>query len=203
MIETTPSLIAFLIPLAYSPGPGNLFFAAAGARFGLGATLPALAGYHVATWVVTLAAGLGLAAAVGAAPGLFTALRWAGVAYVLWLALGFLLAAAGAGPEGQGGDARPAGFGSGALLLLLNPKAYVIIALMFSQFLPVGQEAGHGAAVLWITTVFTLNNLVAFTVWSLAGDRLAAHFRDTGSARRLNTFFGVLLAGVAFWLAAI
>ena len=67
MIETTPSLIVFLIPLAYSPGPGNLFFAAAGARFGLGATLPALAGYHVATWVVTLAAGLGLAAAVGAA----------------------------------------------------------------------------------------------------------------------------------------
>ncbi|MGB3147497.1 MAG: LysE family translocator [Paracoccaceae bacterium] len=195
MTELTLALILFLFPLAYSPGPGNMFFAAAGARFGLVATMPASAGYHVATWVMTLVIGLGFAAAAQAAPATYGALRWAGVGYVLWLAWGFLRAGATGSPVG----ARPAGFGTGAILLLLNPKAYVIIALMFSQFLTVAEGP---ATVVWITTVFTLNNLLAFTLWTLIGDRLAAQFRSERSARRLNTVFGVLLAGVALWMAA-
>ena len=43
------ALLAFLFPLAYSPGPGNMFFAAIGARFGLRSTLAATAGYHITT----------------------------------------------------------------------------------------------------------------------------------------------------------
>jgi threonine/homoserine/homoserine lactone efflux protein len=144
---------------------------------------------------VTLALGLGFAAASEIAPGVHAALRWTGAAYVLWLSWTFLRA----GATGSPADARPGGFGTGAILLLLNPKAYVIIALMFSQFLGAGQGA---AVVLWITTVFTLNNLLAFTLWTMMGDRIAARFRDERSARRLNSFFGLLLAGVALWMAA-
>lgn len=194
MTELTLSLILFLVPLAYSPGPGNMFFAAAGARFGLAATLPASAGYHLATWLVTLAIGLGFAAAAQAAPATYAALRWAGVGYVLWLAWGFLRA----GATGNRAGARPAGFGTGAILLLLNPKAYVIIALMFSQFLTAAEGR---ATVVWITTVFTLNNLVAFTLWTMAGDRLAMLFRGGPATERLNLLFGLMLAGVALWMA--
>jgi len=74
MIELLPALLLFLVPLAYSPGPGNLFFAANGARFGLRATLPALAGYHLLTWIVTCAIGLGLIRVLEAAPKLMAAL---------------------------------------------------------------------------------------------------------------------------------
>ena len=99
--------------------------------------------------------------------------------------------------------ARPLGALGGALLLLLNPKAYMIIALMFSQFLPTAPQGGglSGAgAVLWITTFFTLNNLMAFTLWTVAGARLAAAFRIDRQARRINTGFGIALALVALWL---
>jgi threonine/homoserine/homoserine lactone efflux protein len=44
MPELVPALLLFLLPLAYSPGPGNLFFAATGARFGLAATAPRATG---------------------------------------------------------------------------------------------------------------------------------------------------------------
>ncbi|MGB3315703.1 MAG: LysE family translocator [Albidovulum sp.] len=196
MTDLTLALVVFLFPLAYSPGPGNLFFAATGARFGLAATLPASTGYHVATWIVTLAVGFGFAAASKVAPGAFAVLRWAGAAYVLWLAWGFTRA----GAMADAIDGRGVGFGTGVFLLLLNPKAYVIIALMFSQFLSVGQGAGQ---ILWITTVFTLNNLLAFSLWTLMGDRLAARFRDDLAARRLNMMFGLLLAGVAMWMATV
>ncbi|MDK3018715.1 LysE family translocator [Pseudodonghicola flavimaris] len=194
MADLTLPLLAFLFPLAYSPGPGNMLFAATGARFGLRATAPASLGYHLATWIVTAGLGFGIATALAQAPLLFALLKWAGAAYVLWLALG--LWRAGALDAAQ--EARPMGARDGVVLLLLNPKAYVIILLMFSQFL--GPATGP-ADVVWITTVFTLNNAIAFAVWALIGDRLALRFRDPHQARRLNRGLGVLLAGVAVWMA--
>jgi threonine/homoserine/homoserine lactone efflux protein len=189
------ALLVFLFPLAYSPGPGNMFFAANGARFGVRATLPVSAGYHLATWIVTAAIGLGFATALERAPGLFLAIRWAGSAYVFYLAWKLFRAGAVEADEA----ARPAGFADGVVLLVLNPKAYVIIALMFGQFLE-GAGQSHLASVIWITTVFTLNNLLAFTVWTVIGEKIAAQFRDEGHAHRMNRAFGLVLAGVAVWM---
>jgi threonine/homoserine/homoserine lactone efflux protein len=191
----TIALLLFLLPLAYSPGPGNMVFAANGARFGLRATIPATLGYHVATWIVTAAIGIGFFGLVGGQPGVVRVMQVAGAAYVLWLALSI----ARAGVLADAGSARPMGIWGGVVLLALNPKAYLIIALMFTQFLPVGVE-DRAAAVLWIATVFTLNNLVAFTAWTLAGDRLARLFRLDRSARCLNIGFGLVLAAVAVWM---
>lgn len=197
MFSTLFALVMFLFPLAYSPGPGNMFFAANGARFGFRATVPASLGYHLATWGVTAAIGLGFFAILDRAPALFLVLKIAGSLYVLWLAWKLLRA----GALAHEAAAHPAGILDGAVLLVLNPKAYVIIALMFSQFL--AGEAQSAAPVLWIATVFTLNNLVAFSAWTFAGDRIAARFRNPSSARRLNRVFGTLLAAVAVWMLAI
>ena len=196
MFQTLTALVIFLFPLAYSPGPGNLFFAANGARFGFRATLGATAGYHLATWGVTAMIGFGLLGALEAAPGAFRAVQWLGAAYVFWIAWGMLRA----GTLNKGGKPRPASFMDGVILLLLNPKAYVIITLMFTQFLTPG-AVNHMGLVLAITTVFTVNNLVAFSLWTLAGDRLAALFAQDSSARRLNLLFGEMLAAVAVWMA--
>lgn len=195
MFQTTLALAVFLFPLAYSPGPGNLFFAANGARFGGRATVPATAGYHIATWVVTLAIGLGFAAALSQASAPFTAIRIAGSLYVLWIAWKMLRA----GTLGSLKDAHPPTFLNGAALFLLNPKAYVIIALMFSQFIGPGDRSDT-VAVLWITSAFTVNNLIAFSVWTVLGDRLARMFRTPHSAQILNNVFGCTLVLVALWM---
>ena len=191
----TLALLLFLLPLAYSPGPGNMVFAANGARFGVRATIPATLGYHAATWIVTAGIGIGLFGLVGGAPGVMRAMQVVGAAYVLWLALS--LARAGALTDRAA--ARPMGIWGGAVLLALNPKAYLIIALMFSQFLPADDQSS-AAAVAWIATVFTLNNLVAFSLWTLAGDRLARLFRADAAARWLNLSCGAMLAAVALWM---
>lgn len=195
MLQTTLALIVFLLPLAYSPGPGNMFFAANGARFGFRATLPANAGYHVATWIVTLAIGSGFLAAFERVPKIFAVLKVAGAFYVLWLAWKMFRAGALQGAE----DARPANFIDGVVLLLLNPKAYVIISLMFTQFLPISQDTMF-TAILLITTVFTVNNFLAFVLWTLVGDMIAGVFRSPDSARKINMIFGTALALVAIWM---
>lgn len=189
------ALLVFLFPLAYSPGPGNMFFAVLGARSGVAASLPANAGYHIATLVVTLLIGAGIVAALDPASPLFFVLKTAGSFYVLWLA--WKMAVSGRVTANSQGSA--AGFVDGAMLLVLNPKAYVIILLMYSQF--AGFEfASSGERVAVISLVFTLNNLLAFLLWTLAGDGLGRMFRSETSARRLNLVFAGTLAGVALWM---
>ena len=195
MLQTTIALILFLAPLAYSPGPGNMVFAAMGARLGLRATMRANLGYHAATWIVTLAIGLGFSALIAMAPTAFSALRLAGVGYVAWLAWTFLQA----GLSGHGRDAVGIGAIGGALLLVFNPKAYVIIALMFSQFLAAFPMRGV-STVIWIATVFTLNNFIAFLLWTVVGDQILARFRSPAHARWLNGVFAVILGAVAVWM---
>lgn len=196
MTTTIAALIVFLFPLAYSPGPGNMFFAANGARFGMRATMPANLGYHLATWIVTAAIGFGALAAFTTHPGAFQALKLLGSVYVLWLAWNLF----NSGSHDGAAEATPAGFRTGVLLLLFNPKAYLIIALMFTQFVA-DAEVTEWSLVLIITTVFTLNNLLAFLAWTAAGDHLAKQFREEHSAKWINRVFGTVLAAVAMWMA--
>ena len=195
MIEISIALVIFLFPLAYSPGPGNMFFAANGARFGLRATLWANLGYHIATLLVTGIIGLGFMTAMAAYPKVFATLKIAGSLYVLWLAWKMFRSGTLEGAE----TAQGARFMDGVILLLLNPKAYVIIALMFTQFLN-PSEGNNIATVLLITSVFTLNNCIAFTAWTVVGDAISRRFRSRTSARLLNTVFSAILAAVALWM---
>lgn len=195
MPEIAIPLLIFLLPLAYSPGPGNMVFAANGARFGFSATIPANAGYHIATLAVTIAIGLGFAAALERFPTAFHTLKIAGALYVLWLAAKLIRSGI---LEGSA-QPQPVSFWGGIVLLVFNPKAYVIIALMFTQFL--GTSEGNPLLpVLLIATLFTLNNLVAFSLWAWMGDAIARRFRTPESAARLNLLFGTLLAATALWM---
>ena len=195
MFELTLALVVFLAPLAWSPGPDNSVFAAIGAHSGLRASLAPSLGYHLATWAVTLVLGFGFFEAQARLPGLFEAIRYAGAAWVLWIAWRFWQAGA---PETPASAMRPTAT-DGAVLLLLNPKAYLVIALMFSHLLTPGQD-GDALLVLWIATVFTLNNLVAFTGWTVLGDALGRLFRTPAQACLLNGGFALSLVAVAFWM---
>ena len=186
-------LLAFLFPLAFSPGPGNLFFAATGAKFGLKSTFELSLGYHIATFVVTCSIGLGFNAAIHSVPDVLGYIKIIGAVYVIWLA--WRLFSAGRLADQQ--NAKPANFLDGVLLLALNPKAYVIIALMFTQFLEGNTAIGW---VITIAIIFTLNNLMAFTLWTVVGDTLSKRFSSKEQARYLNGFFGAILALVGFWM---
>lgn len=199
--ESIIALLAFLVPLAYSPGPGNAFFAALGAAHGMRAAIPALTGYHAATFAVTLVIGLGVGAAVLADPRITMTLSALGSLYVMWIAWSFIRSAhAGTGPDAATPTARVTAY-SGAVVLLLNPKAYYIVTVMFTQFLQPSRVDSIGT-VLLITSIFTMNNLAAFIVWGFAGKAITALFSCERAKRRIDYVFAAMLAGVAVWMAA-
>ncbi len=189
--DQIPLLLIFLLPLAYSPGPGNMYFAALGARYGVAASLQATLGYHLATLIVSFAIGTGLMVVLAPDSRGFAWVQGLGALYILWLAWRLHRSHGGATP----GVSRPAGAVDGAILLLMNPKGYLIMALMFTQF--PGVTLG---AMATTAGVFTLNNMIAFLVWTAAGQSLSRLFATPRAARRLNNGFAICLAGVALWL---
>jgi len=158
-------------------------------------SLPANLGYHAAGFLLMIAFGLMFDGMARLSPELLTALRYAGSAYILWLA--WKLATANVStiettnPSGQ--------FLDGVVLLLLNPKAYLIVGVIFSQFLNPADDY-RVWRVMWISAVFILNNMIAFHLWALAGSAIAAWFRERHHLRILNGGLGAMLASVGVWM---
>ena len=82
------------------------------------------------------------------------------------------------------------------LYFIFNPKAYVIISLMFTIFLDGSQSL---IRIILISTIFTVNNCVSFTLWTLFGDLLGAKFRNEKYSKILNKIFSLSLFLVVFY----
>lgn len=196
-----PDLPAFLLAvliLELTPGPNMATLAmislARGSRLGL----VAVAGVAAGLVVHAVVAAFGMGELVGRVPAVFQALRWAGVAYLLWLAVEGWRGE----PEGRAGpswDARL--FRTGFLTNVFNPKSILFFVAVVPRFLvvPGGLPASVQLAILGAvyvgvaTAVHVAIVLLAARLrpWLMAGPR-----RD--AVRRAMS---VLLAGVAVWLA--
>ena len=190
------ALIFFLFPLAFSPGPGNMFFAANGARFGFAKTLSANFGYHLATIIVTFLIGFGFKIFFSFINDQYQYVQIIGSLYVIYLAYKFFKAST---YENNNQNLKCT-FVDGVILLVFNPKAYVIISLMFTIFLDGSQSLMR---IILISTIFTINNCVSFTLWTLFGDLLGAKFRNEKYSKILNKIFSLSLFLVGIWMLTI
>ena len=135
MIVDPITLLAFVpaaLALNLTPGADMMFCLGQGLRGGPRAALAADAGIAVGGMVHVLIAGLGLGALVAASPWLFDAIRWAGVAYLIWLAVSAIRHGAIAPDMPQ---VRPSRAFSQALIVnLTNPKVIFFVLAFVPQF---------------------------------------------------------------------
>ena len=190
------ALLVFLFPLAFSPGPGNMFFAANGAKFGFVDTLSANFGYHLATILITFFIGLGFSLFFSFIKNQYQYIQILGSLYVIYLAYKFYKA----GTYNENTKNLNCTFMDGVVLLLFNPKAYVIISLMFTMFLDNSQNIFK---IILISLIFTVNNCVSFTLWTLFGDLIGAKFRNKKYSKILNNMFSLMLFLVGIWMLTI
>ena len=143
----------------------------------------------------TLAASAGIAALVAASQPLFTALRVAGAAYLVWLGLQALVAAV----HGRRTEERPrgsaSGFRQGLLSNLANPK----MAVFFTSLLP---QFGTGfAELLTLGILFATMTLAWLTGYAVVVAR-AHHTLVRGRVRRaIDALTGVTLVAFGARLA--
>jgi threonine/homoserine/homoserine lactone efflux protein len=117
-----PLLIAFVVFAAvmfFTPGPNNIMLLSSGLTHGFRRTLPHIAGVTIGVAFMVAAVGLGLGAIFIAFPVLQTILKYAGAAYLIWLATA--IAMSGATPSGQDNRRGPMTFWGGAVFQWIAP----------------------------------------------------------------------------------
>jgi len=185
------------------PGTGVLYTLALGLGQGRRAAIAAAAGCTVGILPHLAAALLGLAAILHTSAVLFTVVKFAGVAYLLYLAYSALSSggALSIQPERRRDtDIRIAA--RGALINILNPKLSIFFLALLPPFLS-GNPATVTAEMSLLGAVFMALTFAVFVVYGVfaaaARDRLLQSER---AMRWLNrTFaavFGALAARLAF-----
>ena len=165
--------------LNLTPGPDLAYIAARSATGGFRDGLAAVLGITAGCCVHTLAAALGLSAALATSAAAFEVVKWCGAAYLLYAGIRLLIAAgSGHAPaeNGQAADAQAHGrqhvraphivpptstlriFREAVVINVLNPK----VALFYLAFLPqfITADAPHKfAAFLLLGALFNCNSL--------------------------------------------
>ncbi|MEX0971556.1 MAG: LysE family transporter [Paracoccaceae bacterium] len=85
-IDAFFAMFGILAVAAWTPGPNNAMLSASGASFGFRATLPHMAGVAFGFPLMLFACAMGLGQVVASADLLREAMRWLGVALLLWVA---------------------------------------------------------------------------------------------------------------------
>ncbi|MFB9201547.1 LysE family translocator [Nonomuraea spiralis] len=187
LLFATASLVLVLVP-----GPNHLYIAARGLAQGRAAGLASALGVEAGTLVHIAAAAAGLSYVISRSAALFAIVKWAGVAYLLYLGV-----RAFTGKDAQAGapPAQPLAkvFLEGVLVNVLNPK----VALFFLAFLPQFVDPGAGSPALQII-VFGLTllflGLISDLVYALTAGALGT--RLTRAARTLRYVSGVVYLGL-------
>lgn len=126
--------VATILVMMSTPGPSHLLMLGNSLSHGFRPALATAAGDLSANMLQMLAAGLGLAGILLAVEGAIDAVKWAGVAYLVWLGLGKMQRAGRGVPKAGKGTAR-ALYLQGFLTSAANPKAVVFFAALFPLFL--------------------------------------------------------------------
>jgi threonine/homoserine/homoserine lactone efflux protein len=161
-----PVTLAAFVPAALAlnltPGADMMFCLGQGLRAGPAGAWAASAGIALGGMTHVLVAGLGLSALLSQIPVAFDVIRWAGVAYLLWLALVALRSARA--PLDVPRVAPSTALRDGFFVNLTNPKVILFVLAFVPQF--VRPEAGavlpqfllFGAVIA--TGGFVINGLV-------------------------------------------
>jgi len=164
--------IAAGLLLNLTPGADFLFILGRSAAGGFGAGVRAALGVGAGCCVHMMAAALGLSALLATSAAAFTAVKWVGAAYLVYLGVALL--------RKRGGFATPISerrevtsmqrvFWQGFLTNVLNPK----VALFFLAFVPQFIDAGSRTkiqAFLLLGVIFNINGTAwnIFVAWSAA-----------------------------------
>ena len=202
MIETNFWLfLAAACLIAAVPGPGIFYVAARTLSGGKRAGFASTFGTALGGLVHVIAGGLGVSAIVLASAELFTALKFAGALYLVWLGLKTFREARDPLPQQAIVAGTQQVFQEGVLVEALNPKTAVFFLAFIPQFVdPAGGYVALQFIALGLISV-ALNTLADFIVVMMAATARSGLTRKPNLLQRLRQGSGLFIAGLGVSLA--
>jgi threonine/homoserine/homoserine lactone efflux protein len=184
------------IAIELTPGPNMTWLAILSVASGRRAGLMATAGVAAGLLSIGLAAAFGAAAAISASPVAYSILRWAGVAYLLYLAV--LIWRGNDAVEDVSGANDAAWFRMGLIANILNPKAALFYLTVPPQFIsPDGQTLASLVILTFIYVAIATAIHLAIVMFASTAGRWLTSSQNVDTVRKT---MAVLLACVAVWL---
>ncbi len=188
-------LALFALVSSITPGPNNVMLASSGLNFGFRRSVPHLLGVNLGFTLMIFLVGVGLGSVFQQTPALYTVLKYAGAAYLLYLA--WKIANSGPLDEGEA-RGKPFTFLQAAAFQWVNPKAWVMAVGVVATYTP---QNGFFANLVIATLVCGIVNLPSIGIWVTFGTALRRVLHRPAAIRAFNVGMALLLVASLYPVA--
>jgi len=179
------AFVMFATVMFITPGPNNIMLLSSGLTYGFRRTLPHVAGITIGFAFMIGAVGLGLGTIFIAYPVLQTILKYAGVAYLIYLAAVIAMSEPVA-PE-QDNRRGPMTFWGAAMFQWVNAKGWVMVIGTITAYAAIAAYPWNIVIQVGLSLIL---GVVSCTAWALFGSAL----RPVLTSRRLVRAFNIIMA---------
>ena len=179
------AFLAFMVVMYFTPGPNNIMLMSSGLTYGFRRTIPHIVGIVLGFAFMVAAVGLGLGTIFLAYPIFQTILKYAGAAYLIYLAA--VIAFSGPAKPGETDGRGPMTFWGAAMFQWINAKGWVIVIGTITAYAAIAQFPVNIAIQ---TLISLLVGTASTVVWALFGTAL----RPVLTSERLVRAFNILMA---------
>jgi threonine/homoserine/homoserine lactone efflux protein len=188
-------LIAYFVFVAVmylTPGPNNIIVLSSGLNYGFRPTIPAISGITFGCALMVAAVGLGFGTIFVAYPVLQTVLKYAGAAYLIYLAV--MIATSDPVVPGRDDRRRPMTFWGAVLFQWVNVKGWVMVIGTITAYAGIASFPWNIAIQV---VACLLLGVVSTSIWALSGSSLRALMTSSAAVRAFNLIMaGLLLASL-------
>lgn len=188
-------LALFALVSSITPGPNNVMLASSGLNFGFRRSMPHLLGVNLGFTLMIFLVGIGLGSVFQQIPELYILLKYAGAAYLLYLA--WKIANSGGMDDGEA-RGKPFTFLQAAAFQWVNPKAWVMAVGVVATYTP---QNGFFANLIIATLVCGIVNLPSIGVWVTFGTALRRVLHKSWAIRAFNVGMALLLVASLYPVA--
>jgi threonine/homoserine/homoserine lactone efflux protein len=188
MSELFLALVAFCAVTLVTPGPNNVMLMTSGLNYGFQRSQPHLWGVTLGFAIMVLAVGLGLGAVFAAYPMVYTILKYAGAAYLLYLA--WMIAISGPVEGEDAASGKPLTFMQAAAFQWINPKGWVMAVGSVSAYAGI---AVFPYNMVVITALFCVLGVLSSSLWTALGQSLRRLLTDVRAVRVFNAAMALAL----------
>ncbi len=192
------ALLAYATAMAFTPGPNTTLSTALAANHGLRHAMRFVLAVPLGWCLLLVACIGGLGALMLAVPGLGQALRWGGVAYMLWLAFGLWSRDTAPPSDAQRQAGFDIGFARGVALQFVNGKAWLNALTISATWINIeGQTLLRAAQVLPIAAAYGLASNFSY---ACIGAALRGWLAQGRRLHLFNRAMALVLLATALWM---
>src|SRR5246127_5607864 len=187
------AFIVFAIVMFITPGPNNIMVLSSGPTYGFRRTMPHIAGITIGFAFMVGAVGLGFGTVFLAYPVLQTILKYAGVAYLIYLAA--VIAMSEPVTPGQDNRRGPMTFWGAAMFQWVNVKGWVMVIGTITAYAAIASFPWN---ILIQVAISLWMGAMSCVAWALFGSALRPWLTSVRVVRVFNIVMAILLLASLF-----